>query len=99
MIKAPFLLTGAVATLVLPSFADAQSKERANRTAYGSRVGDRDLEPNNAGLSRDRRVGRRLDTRIESRLDTRINRFDLQPADEKGAYTPTLDDGTKTKPR
>ncbi len=85
-----------VAGASMPAYG--QSKDQQNRTAYGSRVGDRDQDPNNAGLNGDRRTSRRIDSRIDSRLQTRLNRFTDQQTDVKNAYTPKVDDGTKGKP-
>ncbi len=78
--------------------ARAQDENSRKLKAYGSRVGDRDEDADNK-RSRARRIDNRLDTRVDSRLNTRLERFSAPPSDEKPAYTPKVDDGTKSEPK
>ena len=83
---------------VVAAPAAAQSSVERDRSlkAYGSRVGDRDMDANNTRVIGNRRLDSRIDLRLDSRLRTRIDRFALPTDDEKTAYTPKVEDGTKT---
>jgi hypothetical protein len=70
----------------------AQTRDDKVREAYGSRIGDRGQDPNNAGVNGDLRTSKRLDTRIKSRIGNRIERFVAPPTDNRSAYTPNADD-------
>ncbi|MBN8816715.1 MAG: hypothetical protein J0J06_14865 [Sphingomonas sp.] len=91
------VLAGALfAVALIASNAGAQDVDET-RKSLGSRVGDREQDVNNAGLTGDRRTSRRLNTRINSRLYTRIDRFADPEADRSDRPTAKADDGTKKR--
>ena len=86
------------AALGITGVATAQTNIEQTRTTYGSRVGDRDHDPNGTGimgLNDDQRTNQRLESRINSRIDTRLDRFTPPQVDYRSSYTPRIDDGTK----
>jgi hypothetical protein len=66
--------------------AFAQTKDDYGRGAYGSRIGDREQDPNNAGINGDRRTSKRLDTRINNRTNNRVDRFTRPTPNSRPAY-------------
>jgi hypothetical protein len=97
-VRPMFAMLSLVATLSAFSPAGAQDRSAdQKRKALGSRVGDREQDVNNAGLSGDRRTSKRIDSRIDSRLNTRLDRFYDPLTSYSDAYTPKTDDGTKKR--
>ena len=90
---------GLLSVAALAGHADAQDSSNRKLKAYGSRVGDRDQGAEGVRTNGGRRINNRLETRIDSRLNTRLERFSDVATDEKSAYTPQVDDGTKRAKR
>ena len=75
--------------------AGAQDKSARDKRTYGIRIGGRDQDLNDAGLNVNRRVNTRIDSRIDNRLNEKLDRLVAPRGDDKSAYTPNADDGTR----
>jgi hypothetical protein len=98
ILAASFLLAG-FPTHAAAQSTSVQSKSEKDLQAVGSRVGDLGQDPNNTGLTGNRRINNRINSRLDSRLNTRQERFYVASQDDRQAYTPKADDGTKGKAR
>lgn len=92
-VVSPFALVSAA---IAPAKAQTASGSDRALKAYGSRLGDRDQDPNDIRVIETRRIESRIESRLDSRLNTRLNRFVAPSTDDKSTYTPKVDDGTKT---
>jgi len=55
--------------------ASEQAKDKTQLRAFGSRVGDREVDPNASITNGNRRLPSRINSRLELRLSRRIDRF------------------------